>query len=181
MSQRPETRRNRHNLPTPAERRLGVARRMPQLASSRALVFIVGGTCLLFGLSALILDNMHMDSVRQANGVGEDSAVGIPRQMQDALSSSQSSQKFFFASMVIGGGILWLATRLYHHPLASAIWSLLLLLTNFGFFAIYHPTESASYYVIVGFAMIACAIYSIQAGHAFRASYERMGRKPAVK
>lgn len=178
MSERSESRRNRQNLPTPSARRLGMAQRMPQLANSRALVFLVGGICVLFGVAALILDNMNLDSLSKSSGAVGDGA-NVPRPIRDAIANSQSSQKFYFASIILGVGILGLAAKLYHHPLAAPICALLLLVTNFVFFIVFHHSEFPAYYVVFGFMLIACVLWAIQAGRSFRTSYARMGRKSA--
>jgi hypothetical protein len=170
--------RSRRNYPPlPAEeRRLGMARRMPQLATSRGLVFLVGAICLAFGLIALYLERdaksrlLLADQALRASGQ-------VSQIIPEALAlATQRTQRFYGIIAAYGGITLGLAYALFRIPLVAPVIATILLALVFVSFLLLHRSDQPVWYVLGGFLLLSFLIKAIQNGHQFHQSYARMGR-----
>lgn len=164
-------------LPTQAERRLGMAQRMPQLATARALMFMVCGFCLAFGLIAWLFDERET-----RHRVAAEVALRAPLDadsvtMARILNDSRDSQRLYVWIAIFGVIGLALAYRLYRFPLLAPVVVVVLFVSTFIAFLLLHHSDVPVYYVLGSFLMLAALIKAVYNGHLFQLSYARMGRR----
>lgn len=162
-------------LPQPApllERRVSIAMRTPQLVTSRSLLFIVGGLCLVFGMLTLWND--------QLNAVPEkvESLPVSSGEITDGGRAKAVSETRLLQSLIAGFGLLTvlLAFQIYRAPISVAIVICLAFAGIFyGFLHLNHSNLPALY-VLASLAILAVVIKTIYSAVQFNQSFARMGR-----
>jgi drug/metabolite transporter (DMT)-like permease len=155
------------------ERRLRVAMRMSQLASARAVIFMIGIVCALFGAVALVLERDSMahrlESTTSLSAALADSGTEVEMVSQD-------EQVLYIALICYGLICLVLAKYLYHAPMLIPVLCTVGFFVTYAVFWSYNHSESPASYTITSLLILAGLIVTIRAGHQFHLSYARMGR-----
>ena len=166
----------RHLYPTPAERRFGMARRMPQLGNSRIMLLVVAAVCLGFGLAAFFIDSLTLRSYLSNEEALNGLTVQNSEKLQRLHVESRDSQLLYLVTAGFGLVSLVLAIRLYHIPVAAPVATLVLFVATFITFLVLQHSAAIVWYVVVGFLMLAVIIKAVHSGRLFMQSYARMGR-----
>jgi hypothetical protein len=159
-----------------SERRLRVAMRMSQLASSRALIFIVGIVCGLFGGISLVLERQALEQRVQAEA--ELTQAGAPTESALTQLSAVSHDEQMLYAVIAGYGLLCLvlAKYLYHVPMMAPVLGLMGFVAAFIGFWKFNHSDSPVLYITSFLLILGALILAVRAGHQFRLSYARMGR-----
>ena len=164
-----------HRLPQPPplqERRINIAMRTPQLVTSRYLLFLVGGLCLVFGVLTLWLE--------QINAV-PGSAVFFSPPSEDLADGGKARATFdmhLLKTLIAAFGLLTvvLAFLIYRAPMLVAI---IVALTFVGIFCAFLRLNHSSLpalYVLASLPILAVVIKTIFSAVQFKQSFARMGR-----
>ncbi len=158
-----------------AERRLRVALRMPLLATSQALIYIIGLVCALFGAGSWAVTHQS-ESYRQhlAAELGEVAdAATLTSEMHLAVDDSQR-----LCVVICAYGLLCLGVGkfLYHAPLLVPIVATVGFIPTFYAFLKYNHSEELVIYILCALLILGALIISTRLGQQFRQSYARMGR-----
>lgn len=158
-----------------SERRLIMARRMPQLNTSRALLFMVGILSLCFGIMAAYTEHQNLKDqllAENAIGQGSPSSLAIIHRLE---TTSAEDQRVFIIAGAFGLITTLLARFLYHIPLLGPVLGCFVLIGSAVTIFYYRSGESLPY-ILASFLALAIYIVAIRAGHQFLESYARMGR-----
>jgi hypothetical protein len=168
-------RRPQHQPHDATERRLRVAMRMSQLASSRALIFLVGLICASFGLISLGIERAAMDH-RSAAETELVQAGNTSSALPGIIATSQDEQILYAA--IAGYGLLCLALAkfLYHAPMLAPILAMIGFVGTYVVFWKYNHSDSPTLYTCTCLLILGALIMAIRAGSQFLQSYSRMGR-----
>ena len=154
------------------ERRVNIAMRTPQLVTSRYLLFLVGGLCLVFGVLTLWLE--------QINAVpGGEVLLSAPfGEITDGGKARAAYEMHLLEALIAGFGLLTvaLAFLIYRAPMIVAIVVFLAFAGVFyAFLSLNHSTLPALY-VLASLAILAVAIKATFSAVQFNQSFARMGR-----
>jgi hypothetical protein len=149
--------------------------RMSQLASSRALIFLIGLVCASFGLIALVLERQTLEhrSVAETElahaGTTSSALPGI-------TATSQDEQLLYAAIGAYGLLCLALAKFLYHAPMVAPILATIGFVGTYVVFWKFNHSDSPTLYTCTCLLILGALILAIRAGSQFLQSYARMGR-----
>ena len=159
------------------ERRLRVAMRMSQLATARALIFIVGIACALFGFISLTLERQMVSHRLAAETELIEDEGGPEAGRQDRFHRVSKDEQSLYAAIAGYGLIcLLLAKFLYHAPMMAPVLAMIGFAVAFAVFLKLNHSESPVLYTVSSLAILGALILAIRAGHQFQLSYARMGR-----
>lgn len=159
--------------PTPLlERRINIAMRTPQLVTSRYLLFLVGGLCLVFGVLTLWLE--------QINAVpGEAVFLAAPSgEITDGGKAQATYEMHLLQALIAGFGLLTvgLGFLIYRAPiLVALVVSLTFAGIFFAFLKLNH-TSLPALYILASLAIFSVVIKTIFSALQFQQSFARMGR-----
>ena len=164
---------HRLSQPTPLlERRINIAMRTPQLVTSRYLLFLVGGLCLVFGILTLWLD--------QINAVpGEGVFLSAPsEEIADGGKARAAYEMHLLEALIAAFGLLTvvLAFLIYRAPMLVAILFSLAFAGIFYAFLRLNHSKFPALYVLASLAILAVVIKTIISAGQFKQSFARMGR-----
>jgi len=165
--------RHRLSQPTPLlERRINIAMRTPQLVTSRYLLFLAGGLCLVFGVLTLWLD--------QINALpGDAMFLSAPsEEIADGGKARAAYEMHLLEALIAGFGLLTvvLAFLIYRAPLLVAIIVSLAFAGIFYAFLRLNHSNLPALYVLATLPILAVLIKTIFSAVQFKQSFARMGR-----
>lgn len=150
--------------------------RMSQLSSSRAIIFMIGIVCLIFGASSLVLERQQLEHRELAEiELTKSTTVGTAT-MPSIAAISHDEQVLYAAIAGYGLLCLLLAKFLYHAPMTVPILAMIGFAGAYVVFWKFNHSESPTLYTISCLCILGALILTIRAGHQFHLSYARMGR-----
>ena len=164
---------HRLTQPTPLlERRINIAMRTPQLVTSRYLLFLVGGLCLVFGVLTLWLE--------QINAVpGEAVFLSAPSDdLTDGGKARATYEMHLLQTLIAGFGLLTvvLAFLIYRAPMMVAMVVSITFAGIFYAFLRLNHSNLPALYVLASLPILAVTIKTIFSAVQFNQSFARMGR-----